>query len=261
VVDSYLRNRRGLTLVEVLISIFIGSLAVLGVVRLFSSSLRAYNLQEQLTGMYQNGTYTIKKISEVLMQAGVDLPQYNFAVLHVSSARPDSFSIRLNPTGAVYVLPVTFMDSSNIHVPDSTSVAFKPCSLMVRDSLSIDSLLSKYSITSVDTGLLPTIHINSAGNFFLGSTIYGYNAIAYYKKGNVICSNTDTLAENIDSFCVIFYDRSHTATTTTWDSMFTASIYVRTRTSQPDPQYKCPGFNDGYRRLPMSTEVRFRNKS
>ena len=65
--DSFIRNQRGLTLVEMLIAVFIGTLAILGVYRLFSSSLHSYNMQDQLTGMYQNCTYTIKKISELLM--------------------------------------------------------------------------------------------------------------------------------------------------------------------------------------------------
>jgi hypothetical protein len=251
-----------MTLVEILISIVIGALAVLGVYRLFSSSLRSYNMQEQLSGMYQNGTYTIKKISELLMQAGADLPQYKFPVLYVSSAHPDSLYMRINPTGAVYAYSLpTLLNVSKI--PDSLAVPFMACDSIVADSLSLDSSLKLYDITLVDTQPSPkwdTIRVSPSGKFYQGSTIYGYKAIAYYIKGNAICSNTDTMAENIDSFCVIYWNRSHTATTTIWDSMFTASIYVRARTSLPDPKYKCPGFNDGYRRLPMSTEVRLRNK-
>jgi prepilin-type N-terminal cleavage/methylation domain-containing protein len=261
VTDFFLRNRRGLTLIEVLISILIGTLAILGVYQLFSSSLRTYNLQEQLNGMYQNGTFTIKKISEVLMQAGVDLPQHNYPVLSVSSPHPDSFSIKLNPTGAVYLLDTTYTSVSKI--PDSIAVPFLACDHIVADSLSIDSVLKEYAVTSVDTLPAPkwdTIRLGTSGTFVQNTTIYGYKALAFYRKGNAICSNTDTLAENIDSFCVVYYNKSHTATTTIWDSMFTANIFVRVRTSQPDPRYKCPGFNDGYRRLPMSTEVRFRNK-
>jgi prepilin-type N-terminal cleavage/methylation domain-containing protein len=254
------RNQRGMTLIEVLIAIFIGTFAVLGIYRLFSSSLRSYNMQEQLTSMYQNGTYTIKILSEVLMQAGADLPQYKFTILKVSS--PNNFYLRVNPTGAVYELSLPTLTNVS-KIPDSLAVPFMACDSIVADSLSLDSSLKLYDITSVDTQPPPkwdTIRLNSSGTFYQGSTIYGYKAISYYKQGNAICSNTDTLAENIDSFCVIYYNKSHTATTTIWDSMFTAKIYVRTRTSLPDPRYKCPGFNDGYRRLPMSTEVRFRNK-
>jgi hypothetical protein len=196
------------------------------------------------------------------MQAGVDLPQYNFTVLYVSSSRPDSFCVRLNPTGAVYVLPSTWTTVSKI--PDSNAVPFMACNSLVSDSLSIDSSLSIYSISSVDTEPSPkwdTIRLGSSGTFLQGSTIYGYKTVAYFKNGNILCSNTDTVAENIDSLNIIYWDKSRTQTTTIWDSMYSADIYVRARSSLPDPRYRCPGFNDGYHRLHMSTQVRFRNKS
>ncbi len=255
------RKQHGLTLVEMLISIVIGAFAILGVYRLFSSSLHSYNLQEQLTGMYQNCTYTIKKLSELLMQAGVDLPPSKFPAVLVSSSRPDSLCMRINPTGAVYVLPCTLTTVGKI--PDSNAVAFAACTYIVADSLSLDSSLSIDSIASVDTEPSPkwdTIRLTSNGTFLKGTTIYGFKTVAYFRQGNIIRSNNDTLTENIDSFNVVYYNSSHTATTTIWDSMFTFRIFVRARTALPDPWYKCPGFGDGYRRLPMSTEVRFRNK-
>jgi hypothetical protein len=250
-----------MTLIEVLIAIVIGALAILGVYRLFSSSLRSFNMQEQLSGMYQNGTYTLKKISELMMQAGANLPQKNDTLLFVSSAHPDSFRIMINPKGAVYTFGSDVAATSTIPVPDAA--AFIGCDSIIKDSLEV--LFKSYKISSFDTISPDTISITGTGTpvaFYSGTTIYGFKTVSYYwGSRNIYYYDTiaKVLAENIDTLQIKYYDSTHTETTD-WLKMRSAWIYVRSMTSLPDPRYKCPGFNDGYRRLPMSTEVRFRNK-
>jgi prepilin-type N-terminal cleavage/methylation domain-containing protein len=268
---STLPEQRGFTLVEVLIAIFIGTLAVLGVYRLFSSSLRSYNLQEQLTGMYQNSTYTIKKMSELLMQAGADLPAKNYTVIYATSAHPDSFSMKVNPNGAKFTFNSDLINNDKIIIPDAS--AFVACDSIVRDSADTFSTIGHMLVYKIDrvktpSGVDDTVILlaGSNGKFYAGTTIYGFNTVSYYLRGTQICykdtmpDNADTLlADNIDSLRIIYNDKTHSPTTS-WATMFSAYIYIRARTSQPDPRYKCPGFNDGYRRLPMTTEVKFRNK-
>jgi prepilin-type N-terminal cleavage/methylation domain-containing protein len=259
--DSFIRNRKGLTLIEVLISILIGTLAILGVYRLYSSSLRTYNLQEQLSGMYQNGTYTIKKISEVLMQAGADLPQKNDTLLFVSSAHPDNFRIMINPKGAAYTFGSYVPATSSIPIPDAS--AFIGCDSILKDSL--EALFQSYRISAVHTLYADTILITGTGTpvaFYSGTTIYGFKTVSYYWNSRNICyydSLEKVLSENIDTLQIKYYDSAHVETQD-WLKMKSAWIYVRSMTSLRDPRYKSPVYNDGYRRLPMSTEVRFRNK-
>jgi prepilin-type N-terminal cleavage/methylation domain-containing protein len=256
--SSFLRKQRGFTLVEILIAVVVGSLAVVGIYRLFSASLRSYSLQDQVAGMYQNGTYSIKKISELLMQAGVDLPPKNYTVLFAQSSRPDSFCIKVNPNGARYTFTSNLINSDSI--PITNAASFAGCDSLLKDSL--DTSFTVYQIQSVDTAsAMDTIHlkIGSHATFYAGTTIYGFKTVSYSFKARTIYCNSDTLADNIDSMAIVYYDKNHAATTS-WTQMVTANIYIRSRSAKLDLRYKCPGFNDGYRRVPMSTEVRFRNR-
>jgi prepilin-type N-terminal cleavage/methylation domain-containing protein len=266
--ECLIRKQKGVTLIEILVAVFIGSLAVLGIYRLFSSSLRSYNLQEQMSGMYQNSTYTIKKISEILMQAGADLPQKNYTILFAQSSNPDNFRIRVNPNGSKYKFTSNLIDNDKIIMADAS--AFFGCDSLVRDSADTFSTIGHLLVYEIDTvKVLPaandTIILKSVSNakFYAGTTIFGYKSVLYYfDLGNVYCKDTSGVSivtDNMDTVRIIYYDKNH-ATTTTWSQMISALVYVRSRTSVPDPKYKCPGYNDGYRRLPMSTEVRFRNK-
>jgi prepilin-type N-terminal cleavage/methylation domain-containing protein len=269
VVDSYIKNRKGVTLIEMLIAVFIGSLAVLGIYSLFSSSLRTYNLQEQMSGMYQNGTYSIKKISELLMQAGADLPQKNYTVLFALAASPDNFRIKVNPNSSKYTFASNLINNDKIIMADAS--AFQGCDSLVRDSADTFSTVGHLLVYGIDTvKVLPAandticLFTNSYGKFYTGTTIYGFKTVSYYfNQGNVYCDDGTPyiMCDNMDTMKIIYYDNNHAALTTpNWSQMFSALVYVRARTSVPDPKYRCPGYNDGYRRLPMSIDVRFRNK-
>lgn len=194
-----------------------------------------------------------------MMQAGADLPPKNDTLVFLPVAHPDSFRIMINPSGAIYTFTSDVAATDSIPVTNAS--AFAQCDSILKDSL--DTLFSSYKISKVDTLYSDTIFIlGSPVAFYAGTTIYGFKTVGYsWHAGNVNFFNptSSVLSENVDSLGFIFYDKNHTATTD-WLKMVSASIYVRARTTLPDPRYKCPGYNDGYRRLPLTTEVRFRNR-
>jgi len=253
-----LRSTNGLTLVELMIAITISFVSILGIYRMFSASLRSYNLQTQLTQMHQDATFSIHKISEALMQVGSALPQKNYQIIYGDA---DSVCLLANSTGSSYTFSSNLLSSNIIVMTDAS--AFKNQTFILKDSL--DSSVTKFTISKVDTNAVQdTIFLTTSGTFYSGTTIYGANTFYYYKSGTNIMFKQDTgsasvLAENIDSLSFTYYTSSHAATTN-WTQFYSVNIYLRARTALPDPKYKYPGINDGYRRVPMSIEVRFRNK-
>src|SRR5512136_1126033 len=67
----------GFTLLEVMIALGVASLVLLGLMRFYSTMLKSYSLQDQLTEMNQNGKYVVKELSEILSQAGADCMAIN----------------------------------------------------------------------------------------------------------------------------------------------------------------------------------------
>jgi Tfp pilus assembly protein PilE len=247
----------GFTFVELIITIAAGSIVILGVYRLLTQSLWSYNLQEQMTDMNQNATYTIKKLTEVLSQAGSDLPDSGYPVISVANGH--DVTVKTNDKGAKQIMSTSLLSSAKI--PVDNGAPFVGCDTIVVDS---GSGILKYPLDSVRAVASPdTVYLKSPAVVTLKQwdRVYGAFTERYYSNNLNFCYNTDdvVLAENIDSIAITFYDTSHTATTN-WGQMSSGSVYVRARTLSPDKFYKHPKFKDGYRRLALTMDFRLRNK-
>lgn len=64
------RNMRGVSLIELMIAIAIGSLLLLGLVQVFSASRAAYNTSEGLARVQENGRFAIDYLQRDLRMAG-----------------------------------------------------------------------------------------------------------------------------------------------------------------------------------------------
>jgi hypothetical protein len=254
-------NRRGITLVELLITILAGAIVIMGVYRLLTTSLWSYNLQEQLTDMYMNGTYTIKKLSEILMQAGANLPDRYYQVVLPNNSTTNDLTMRINKGNGKFWVDTSYTTgTTKIRVaPDSVANTFKGA-----DSLLLDTggWAASSKIDSVRTGFDPdTICLHTTLSPTIMNSIYAQSTTRLFLSGTNFCidSSANVQAENIDSMSMTFRDSGYVPTTD-WSRMVSVSLYVRTRTSAPDPKYKCPGFGDGYHRLALRMDVRFRNR-
>ncbi len=253
------RGAQGLTMVELLITIAAGAIVILGVYRLLAQSLWSYNLQDEMTDMYQNATYTIKRLTEVMEQAGADLPTLYYPVIIAANSTTDSITMRVNPEGGRLGFSKDTTYSKIPVTPDSVGKAF-----LGADSLLVDTGAWKASvkITSVDTGLTTdTIILAANTSFNAFNTAFCATTHRYFLNGTNFCidSAANVQAENIDTLKMTFFDSTHTATAN-WANMSSCSLYVCARTASQDPKYKCPGFGDGYHRLGLSMNFRFRNR-
>lgn len=250
----------GFTFVELIIAIAAGSIVILGVYRLLITTMWSYNLQEQMTDMYQNATYTIKKLSEELSQAGSYLPDTGYQVVYVASAVTNDITMRVNPKGAKQKDTAVITGLAKIPV-DSGSL------FLGLDSIIIDTGRGNAVVKQLDSVRISstpdTVYLKSPATVTLksGDVVYGAKTERYFINNTDFCFNSTStvLAENIDLLAIAFFDTSHTATTN-WLTMSSCSLYVRARTASRDPKYKCPGFGDGYHRLGLNMVLRLRNR-
>jgi prepilin-type N-terminal cleavage/methylation domain-containing protein len=250
---------RGMTMVELLLSIAAGAIVILGVYRLLTQSLWSYNLQEQMTDMYQNATYSIKKLSEELSQVGADLPDSAYTVVYVANSFTDSVTMRVNTKGARQKMTAAITGLSKI--PVDSGNAFVGMDSIVVDTgqgVAVTKQLDSVRVSSTPC----TVYIAPATiTLKSGDVVYGALTRRYFVRNRNLYFNdtSKVLAENIDSLAMTFYDHTKTATTN-WKDMALISLYVRARTASPDPKYRHPVYRDGYHRLALSMDLRLRNK-
>jgi prepilin-type N-terminal cleavage/methylation domain-containing protein len=252
-------NDRGFTLIEVIIAIFISSLIILGLFRLFSVSLWSYSTQEQLTDMTQNARFTIKEMGDVLMQAGADCSVARDTIIKPQGSVCSACTVKVNPRGgyfqitgpitpATYSLVVTNASSFN---PVYAPLFFKaPFDTTV--SVSIDTIDSVHQATNC-------IYFHPAAAFSKNDVVYSFVNNYYYLHGTDFCLNSDAnvLAENIETLTLTFLD-VNAAQTALWKNMMSVQLVVIARTSLPDARYK--GYSDHRRRLRLTYNFRLKNK-
>jgi prepilin-type N-terminal cleavage/methylation domain-containing protein len=254
------RSTSGFTLVELLIAAAISGVVMVAVVRLYVTGMQSYNLQAQITEMNQNAQYTLQLLFEEIQQAGVDLPDTIWPVLSqdLNDANKDSIAIYVNPDSALYKFPAGVTTQK---IPLSDASGFVGTTSILRLD-SARTAVNTIAVTAVDTAPNPdTIRLAASTVFKKNDIIYNYKVKHYFMNGHNFCRDTTTniLAENIDSLAFRFHNKSK-GVVGDWKSICSCRLYVRARTAQPDPHYKNPTYNDGYRRVALTNEFRLRNK-
>lgn len=263
--NNLTNDNSGLTLVEIIIAIAISSIILLSVTRLFSTSLNSYNLQDQFSDMNQNAKFTMKELSDILMQAGADMQLVNSDTLDKDTIIiPDSnkavcsgFTIKINPRGGLFDIPQSLAPVCSIQVDDARKFLYANQLACIPNMASI-APVKIFSLLHCDTNT-NYVAFSPQDSFSQDDGICSFVYSHYYLKNLNLCLNNDTtvIAENIDSLTVTFIDRSGN-NTSNWKNMRSAKIYVRARTARPDNGYK--GYSDHYHRVVLTNEFRLRNK-
>jgi prepilin-type N-terminal cleavage/methylation domain-containing protein len=266
-IDNMLKSTNGFSLIEVIVAISISSLILIFLTRLFSVSLNSYNLQEQLADMNQNAKFTIKEISDILMQAGADLQLIDSDTLDKdtiifpdgSSLPCSGFKIKINPRGGLFQIPQTISPAVCSIQVDNAS-AFRLANKLQKLPGPNSVLPVKiYSLTRYDS-LTNFVVFNPADTFTEADAIVSFVYSHYYLSGTNLCLDNDSniIAENIDTLEITFLDIDG-APTMNWKNMRSVKLNVCARTSIPDRKYT--GHPDHYRRITLHHEFRLRNKA
>ena len=264
--ETFKHRSKGFTLLEFLV-VMVASIILLAMLtRFYKDIYRTYNTQEQVSERNQNASYTLKKLSEVLQQAGAGLPPAGFNAI-TTIASPPKITIGINPTGGEYFVNLVTPAPPLNKLPISDTALFNGASqVLIYFSSSLTSVTREISSRrkglagTLDTLILKT---NLPNPLKVADRIYAYRIDAYfvdqfnlvYRMGN-LAANDMVLAENIDSLGFTFKKVDGTSTTA-WADMRSVMLTVRARTMFPDPKYPATG---GYRKITLSTNFLLRNK-
>lgn len=263
---NILNKIKGFSLLEITVAVAISSLIVLSMTRIFSVSLKSYNLQEQLADMNQNAKFTIKEISDLLMQAGADMQLVTSDTLDKDTiiktdgnlSTCNGFTIKINSRGGFFLIPQS-ITTPICSMQVENAYAFRFADKMEKLPGPNSSLpVITFSLIRYDSSS-NYIVFNPADKFYEGDAIVSYINRHYYLKGTDFCLDNDTnvIAENIDSLAITFLDINGDPTSN-WKTMRSVQLYVRARTLLPDMNYN--GYPDHYRRMTLTNNFRLRNK-
>jgi Tfp pilus assembly protein PilW len=226
-------RQHGLTLVELLLTIVVGGFVIAGVFRLLTTTNRSLSAQEQLVDVNLNSDFSIEYLSEVLSEAGADLPSDGFnAVITRPSldSTSDTVIVRSNPAGGrAYSLATLASSGSATKIPVANASSF-----FGADSLALELVPGNVAVTrltSVDTASTPdSLLVTSLpSNITTFTQVFAYKTDKYFRAGaKYICIN-DTgsiIAENITRLYFRYVDMSEVdgRKICPWDSVKFARI-------------------------------------
>lgn len=261
-------SQSGFSLLESVVGLGAGAILLVVATRFYKDSYRTYNLQEQVAERNQNAHYTVKKITEVLQQAGSDLPASGWDVI-TASGSPPIITVGSNPRGGVQFITSVAPAPPTNKIPVSDTANFSKATHVLVDYLAAGVATVKAPITNRIAGIAagdPDTLVISPGlttPLSVGDMVYAYRIDAYLVSGTNLILRPEgdatkdmVLAENIDSLGVTF-KKTDATTATTWSNMRSAVLGVRARTAVRDPRIKA---DSGYHKIRMTMNLLLRNK-
>ncbi len=267
------KARGGFTLLELLVAVVVSSIVIIGLARLFSTTVDHYSTQTQLSELHENTQYAVKYLSDAIMQMGADLPDSGIAVFEQEYEGADSIALLVNPRGAAKYVEQTRTAVNVLAVDDASAfidrydrdltILRKP---YVRwDPVEEYSLDAGYTSDGDFSGGVDTtndsIAISGTMDLERDDAIFAYLVESYYLDSMKLYHDDNVVAENLDSLAITFYDSTGNTATTEWDEARSAEVCVRGRTSSPIRGYTDPKHNDAYKRLTLRMKFRLRNKT
>jgi type IV pilus assembly protein PilW len=100
---NHLRAISGLSLVELLVAMLLGSIVILGLYNVLISQNRTYTVQDEVGEMQQNLRVAMEKISRDLQMAGFGKPWWT-TISGVNLGSPPLFSVRISSPSSVEIV-------------------------------------------------------------------------------------------------------------------------------------------------------------
>ena len=278
---SHRENSSGFTLLELMIALGVSCILVLGLTKIYSSVLRSYSMQDQLTEMNQNAKFVMEELSDVLMQVGASCAAVNSdttdkdTIIKPTGSPCSDFTVKVNPRGGLFVITSrcslnTLAARCSLQVDSANP--FRNATLLEKipcQTPPTARAISIYSLDSIHTTSNYIYFHSSSGSakdtFYVNDAICSFVNHRYYLNGTSLCLDSagNVLAENIDSLKISFFDPNGNALTlaatpTLWAKVWSMSIMVESTTSLPDNAYN--GYSDHRHRLKLSYQFRLKNK-
>jgi prepilin-type N-terminal cleavage/methylation domain-containing protein len=266
-------KNKGITLIELLIALVIGSILLGALYQTFIRQQKTYAIQDQVVDMQQNVRMGIDRMSRELRMAG-----YGGKILTVFLNDVNGFSTIITPADNANNIgnnddKITIILADQVGV--LTSNALKGSTTL--DVSGADELFNtvkkkylnlngqnNYVVSSVSTSTI-TLATALAEDHLANEPVNLVKAITYdlgISDGKqVLRRNENTgggaqpLAENIENLQFRYFDANEVLTTTP-ANILRIEVKVTARTSMSDPEY---GSGGGYRTRVLTSSIKVRN--
>jgi len=263
-----IKNKKGVTLIELLIALIISALLIAGIYKTFIGQQKTYIVQEQVVDMQQNLRAGINKMIREIRMAGFGGLDY---VLSLSGG-VNGYSNIITPSGDNEITIVGGFkqirrDNGEPIVVDSAigktltlNYATDEFDGEKHKYISIGGLESNKVLSRSENVITLEKDLNL--NFPSGTPIFKIQAITYNKTNdNVLRRDENTgggaqpLAENIEDLRFEYFDANGNATTNPGNIRM-VRVTITARTERSDPDYKS---EEGIRRRTISSNIQIRN--
>jgi prepilin-type N-terminal cleavage/methylation domain-containing protein len=263
-----IKNKKGVTLIELLIALIISALLIAGIYKTFIGQQKTYIVQEQVVDMQQNLRAGINKMIREIRMAGFGGLDY---VLSLSGG-VNGYSNIITPSGDNEITIVGGFkqirrDNGEPIVVDSAlgktltlNYATDEFDGEKHKYISIGGLESNKVLSRSKNVITLEKDLNL--NFPSGTPIFKIQAITYNKTNdNVLRRDENTgggaqpLAENIEDLRFEYFDANGNATTNPGNIRM-VRVTITARTERSDPDYKS---EEGIRRRTISSNIYVRN--
>ena len=96
------RSELGVTLIELMVAISISGIVIIGLFRFFTSVFNSYLAQEESSTAHHDAHFAITRLTDILMDAGGDLPGDRMTVITTAGTEHNDFTILTNPRNALH---------------------------------------------------------------------------------------------------------------------------------------------------------------
>lgn len=260
-------NRRGVTILELMIALFISAIIVAGVYRVFLTQQRSYAVQDDVVDMQQSVRVAVSVMMRELRMAGFG----NIGAALPVTINGTTYANIVNPNvpsaGALTILAalggaatltgingqqITVNGTAPFDTGDKSYISIAGSEAYHITSINVGAktlTLDRAVVTSFDTNGSTPVYVIRAITYILptGTTVLRRN-------GNLGGGNV-SLAEDIEGVDFQYFDGNGNVTANP-ANIRTIRVVVTARTKSVDPQLKV---GDGYRRRQVASNILLRN--
>jgi prepilin-type N-terminal cleavage/methylation domain-containing protein len=282
-------NRKGITLIELLVALTISGILVAGVYRTFVSQQHTYTVQDQVVDMQQNVRLAINRMTREIRMANFgkqlyvnagrtygDPLYYNDDFFKKGGAMYGTFSNVITPGAGG--TSVTVVGAYQAKTTLSAIASTGSNSIFVNDVSSFDTGTNQYiSINGLESHRIISIDVANKELQFPGwdtltdahqpgEPVYLVMAITYsigpfegkscLLRDDNLGAGPQPVAENVENLQFAYFDANGNPTANPPDIRM-IQLTIIARTDKTDPELAKAG--DGFRRRTLTTNIQLRN--
>jgi prepilin-type N-terminal cleavage/methylation domain-containing protein len=268
-------NKRGVTLIELLIALVISAILVAGIYRVFISTQRSYTVQDQVVEMQQNVRAAINKMMREIRMVNfgriVTLDNGSF-VSNILPVNGFASVLTVNPDNITVIGGFEQIRTAAGNPITVTSFTLSPPTITLSNPTgefdgSAHGYLSiggeeSFIVQNQPVGATNILTLDRAPSNPVGHFVFKVQAVSYSVDNNrVLRRNGNTgggnqpLADNIESLQFQYFNATG-AQTLFPNSATSVQVSITARTKDPDPTYASDG---GFRRRQIVSTIQLRN--